>query len=171
MQIKNIDTVISDLGILGEKVQTSLDNTIRKVANLGLQTAKTTLRNTNHTQKFGDDLVNEIGVSHQNRLSRIFTPITQNQEMIAHMAYAEFGAGLTTEPTNQYFEAPPQRDKKGKTWTYYTTPLDKNPDKHRSRKGGEFARTNKSEPARFMYNARVTMGNTVGLIFKEEMVK
>ena len=171
MKIKGIDSVIADLELLADKTPKALNRTVERAASFGQNVAKATLIQTDHTQKFGDQLAEEIGLSVMGDTAKIYTPVNDTHEMRAHMAYAEFGAGITTKPSNEHFTAPPQRDKKGKTWTYWTTPSDKNPIQFKGRSGVMLGRTNKSEPARFMYTARKEMELKGGVIFKEEMRK
>lgn len=154
------DKVLNKLSKLQKNISQGINQAVEEVAVKGQERAKQSLLSTDHTQKFGDTLVNEIGLSLEGNKGKIYTPINDTDEMRAQMAYAEFGAGVTTVPSNEYFNAPPQnfsgKNKLGSAWGYYTTEHDKNPNvKTVVRKGEEktLGVTDRSTPARFMYQA------------------
>jgi hypothetical protein len=165
MEIKGMVQLQAKLSKLRVAIPLALTDTLREVSTIGQTKAKETLKSTNHTQKYGDELVNQIGVTYNSKTAKVYTPITKTSEMRAQMQYAEFGAGIGSKKNTEsekYFNAPPQSAKAmdGKKWYYYTTPSDKNPNPatpSRYTKGKFVKSTNTSEPARFMYNARRTM--------------
>ena len=126
------------------------NNLNRSYFNLALETlcseaadvARKKLIDTDHRQKYGDQLADEIGYAVKRKRGTVYTPITNTPEMRAQMYYAEYGAGITSG--------------KGEKWLYPSTSADKNPTKFKPN-GKSFSEylawTKYSLPARYMVAA------------------
>jgi hypothetical protein len=160
---KNLKTLTKVMKEMGACTAEDLIDSINETTINASEVAKQALAETEHTQKYGDELVNEIGVKPASltRLNaQIYAPINDTEEMRNQMLFAEFGAGITATGDNKYFKKPQftekqQKDSKGR-WYYISTENDKNPDNFYkyNKKGELLLRTDRSEPARFMYQAR-----------------
>lgn len=126
---------------------------VQEISAEALEKAKEKLLATDHTQKWGDTLVNQIGLQKRKGDAKIYAPVNDTLEMRNQMYYAEYGAGVVG----------------GEVWYYRTTPHDKNPTAHhpyrvKVRKDGTVVvkeRTNRlmaftdySKPAHYMAAAR-----------------
>ena len=126
---------------------------VQEVSEKALEEAQKKLLKTKTTQKWGDTLVNQIGLQKRKGVAKIYAPIDDTPEMRNQMYYAEYGAGVVG----------------GDIWWYRTTPHDNNPTKHhphrvKVRKDGTVvvkerenrlvAFTDYSKPAHYMAAAR-----------------
>lgn len=183
MKIKGVKETQNQLNAYKNKIPKAILNALNKVVDIGYNTAKDTLEATDHAQKYGDELVKEIGKEVIGNTGRVYTPITKTPEMYGQIHYAEFGAGVTADSSNEYFIAPdmtvhhPTADG---SWFYRTTEADKSPTvtgkkrpaypyKAMSKKGYLLGRTDRSQPARFMYTARKKMETEIETTFKGEL--
>lgn len=134
----------------------SIDNSIRgelgfalnDIAGEATLIAKQKIIDTDHTQKYGNELAEQVGYKVNTFKSgggyaEIIAPYKDNtEEMRAQMYYLEYGAGLVS----------------GEKWGYFTTPHDKNPKKGIKKtgkdKGKWVAITDYSKPAGYMTAAR-----------------
>lgn len=122
---------------------------LKVIAEQSLAVAKQTLADgvsePNFTQKYGDILIEEIGLENDNpQTYRIFAPITNTREMKLQMYFAEYGAGVDAMrggniPSSGYTPHAPKYEN-GK-WEYYTLM-------------GEKRLTNTSIPVGYMREAR-----------------
>jgi len=183
MKIKGVKEVQNQLNAFGDKIPKAIQNALNKVINIGYIEAQRTLKSTDHAQKYGDELVKEIGKEVIGNTGKVYAPITKTPEMYQQMHYAEFGAGVTADSSNEYFIAPdmtvhhPTADG---SWFYKTTEADKSPTvtgkkrpaypyKAMSKKGYLLGRTDRSQPARFMYTARKKIELEIATTFKGEL--
>lgn len=134
-----------------KQVKRSLADTSKKA----LDVAKTKLLQADHTQKYGDLLVKEVGMKTDGKVVTIYAPYrTNTSEMRKQMYYAEYGAGVTT-----------------KQWRYHTTPNDKSRElpidekgrvigsrkesyHYQTKKGTWIGVTDRSKPVKYMAGAR-----------------
>lgn len=141
-----IDKIIKELKGVNQE--------IAKIAKEGIDEAQRTLAsatfNENFTQKYGMQLIDEIGLVETSPNSyRIVAPISGDEEMALQMYYAEYGAGVGAN--NSLDKSPraisgykAQWTSKYGYWSYKTLQ-------------GKWHRVNTSEPANYMFRARNLM--------------
>lgn len=144
--IKVIDTLNEYRNNCGKGVK----KIVRKVALDAKGVAQETLKNADHRQKYGDGLVDQIGVAYKDGVANVYAPITTTREMRNKMYWAEYGTGYHSD-----------------CWGYYTTPNDKNPKKRQLSNGKWISVVHESRPAKYMQAAR----RYVYANLKKEMVK
>lgn len=156
--------VLLNLRTLFNKVQEKTATVTEEQTLMAVKLARIVLKNTNHSQKFGDKLINEIGYIEQQQKNgvkfKIIAPYTNKTwEMKQHMFYAEYGAGVGTE-----FDL-----HKGRSWGYVSRPEDKTPElgdkkqshnstyssgfKFKNKKGQLISIVKESQPAHYMREA------------------
>lgn len=108
--------------VIADEVPMVLSRAVNKYAKDGVKVAKRVLGHESQdhkfTQKYGSTLVNEIGstrpVSRRSKKinRKIIAPISDDIEMQLQMFFAEYGAGLTTDPETPQIGYAPTQPKK-----------------------------------------------------------
>ncbi len=140
----------------------------KEIAEEGAQYAKKILslaiESPTFTQKHGEKLVNEIGVSQfSSNGYKIYAPISGDEEIKYEMFFAEYGAGLGASEAK--FSATgavslnyvPTKIKDDGTWAYPLVEPTKTLNKKGELKTYYYNITNTSEAVNFMYLAREQM--------------
>lgn len=119
--MKQAARIATSLDKIEKRYKNSIAESIEELGREAVAIAKSTLKATNHTQKYGDALVDEIGGDSTNYGFIIKAPyINDTDEMRKHMYYAEYGAGVGATYAKDNIHG-------GAKWGYYTTKLDKSP--------------------------------------------
>lgn len=128
--------VLDELTRIGNSCADEAKRSVRDLANEARREAEWKLAESYHTQKWGNELVRQIGINYSDDGATIYAPRTNTQEMKEQMYYAEYGTGYSSKP-----------------WGYYTTPHDKNT--HIVKKGGKLVGVTRNSPAvHYMRDAR-----------------
>ena len=117
--------VLSSIDEIEKKFKIEFAKGLVDIGKQAVDIAKQTLKSTDHTQKYGDALVNEIGGDLTQFGFLIKAPYLNNtDEMRKQMYFAEYGAGIGSTYKKDNIHG-------GAKWGYYTTKLDKSPRLYR----------------------------------------
>ena len=94
MKIIGVESVQVELKNISSKLPKAIQNAIKKVIDIGYNTAKDTLKATDHAQKYGDELVDEIGKEVIGNTGRVYAPITKTPKCINRCIMQSLGQEL-----------------------------------------------------------------------------
>lgn len=164
-QYKNIANKIKTT----QKAVAAFGDKAKTIANDGLQHAKMILalavESPTFTQKHGEELVNEIGLSEfSSNGYKIYAPVSGDNEIRYEMYFAEYGAGLGASQAKSSAKGAvalnyvrTQTPHKDGSWTYPLITPELKVNDEGEIKEYTYAITNTSEAVNYMYSARVLM--------------